>query len=107
MQNDIPFTPDLGLSPEVVPFFDEQTNTISYIVRDPGSDACAVVDSVMDIDYAAGRITHDGADRIIAHIREKGWKIEWPRANASLRLPPWPASLSAGSIPMSMRSWRR
>ena len=77
MQNDIPFTPDLGLSPEVVPFFDEQTNTISYIVRDPGSDACAVVDSVMDIDYAAGRITHDGADRIIAHIREKGWKIEW------------------------------
>ena len=77
MQNDIPFTPDLGLSPEVVPFFDEQTNTISYIVRDPGSDACAVVDSVMDIDYAAGRITHDGADRIIAHIREKGWKVEW------------------------------
>ena len=57
--------------PEVQPFFDEATNTISYIVRDPGSDACAVIDSVMDIDYAAGRITSDHADRMIAAIREQ------------------------------------
>jgi glyoxylase-like metal-dependent hydrolase (beta-lactamase superfamily II) len=31
----------------------------------------------MDIDYAAGRITHDGADRIIDHIRRRGWRLEW------------------------------
>ncbi len=65
MRDPLPFAADLRVKPEVVPFFDAATNTISYVVRDPSSDACAVVDSVMDIDYAAGRITHDGADRII------------------------------------------
>lgn len=73
----IPFVPDLSTRPEVVAFFDEPTNTISYIVRDPNSNACAVIDSVMDFDYAAGQITYDGADRIIAHIRENGWSLEW------------------------------
>ncbi|MEO0761238.1 MAG: MBL fold metallo-hydrolase [Pseudomonadota bacterium] len=63
--------------PDVTGFFDPATNTISYVVRDPGSTACAVIDSVMDIDYAAGRITHEGADRIIAHIRERGLDLEW------------------------------
>ncbi len=73
----LPFTPDLSVKPEVIAFFEPQTNTISYILRDPNSDACAVIDSVMDIDYAAGRITHDSADKIIDTIREKGWKVEW------------------------------
>ena len=68
---------DPATKPEVTAFFDPQTNTISYVVQDPGSDACAVVDSVMDIDYAAGRIFFESADRIIAHIREKGLKLEW------------------------------
>jgi glyoxylase-like metal-dependent hydrolase (beta-lactamase superfamily II) len=73
----IPFTPELSVHPEVVPFFDPATNTISYIVHDPGSPACAVVDSVMDFDYAAGRISFEHADAIVAHIRERGWKLEW------------------------------
>ena len=77
MHDPLPFAADLRVKPEVVPFFDAATNTISYVVRDPFSDACAVVDSVMDIDYAAGRITHDGADRIIDHIRRSGWRLEW------------------------------
>lgn len=47
---------DMTIKPEVQAFFDEATNTISYIVKDPSSSACAIVDSVMDIDYAAGRI---------------------------------------------------
>jgi glyoxylase-like metal-dependent hydrolase (beta-lactamase superfamily II) len=68
---------DLSVKPEVTAFFDEPTNTISYVVKDPASNACAVVDSVMDIDYAAGRITYDGADRIIAFIKEKGLTVEW------------------------------
>lgn len=58
-------------------FFDAPTNTISYVVRDPDSTACAVVDSVMDIDYAAGRIVYEGADAIIAAIRARGWTVEW------------------------------
>jgi glyoxylase-like metal-dependent hydrolase (beta-lactamase superfamily II) len=68
---------DLSVKPDVTAFFDEPTNTISYVVKDPLSNACAVVDSVMDIDYAAGRITYDGADKIIAFIKEKGLTVEW------------------------------
>ena len=63
--------------PEVTAFFDPQTNTISYVVKDPASTACAVVDSVMDIDYAAGRISFESADRIIDFIRENGLTVEW------------------------------
>ena len=59
---------DMNIVPDVKAFFDEATNTISYVVKDPNSNACAVVDSVMDIDYAAGRITFDHADQIIADI---------------------------------------
>ena len=68
---------DLSCKPEVVPFFDEDTNTFSYVVRDPGSRACAVVDSVLDIDYAAGRLSTDGADKIIDYIRQHTLQLVW------------------------------
>jgi glyoxylase-like metal-dependent hydrolase (beta-lactamase superfamily II) len=68
---------DMSVTPDVKAFFDPDTNTISYVVKDPGSDACAVVDSVMDIDYAAGRITYGHADEIIAWITANGLKLEW------------------------------
>ena len=77
MSAPLPFTPDLSLKPEVTAFFDEATNTVSYVVKDPGSNACAVVDSVMYIDYAAGRIAYESADAIIAFIRDKGLELEW------------------------------
>jgi glyoxylase-like metal-dependent hydrolase (beta-lactamase superfamily II) len=75
--NAIPHRVDLSVKPEVTAFFDASTNTISYVVKDPASNACAVVDSVMDIDHAAGRITYDSADAIVAHIRDHGLKLEW------------------------------
>src|SRR6056297_3943098 len=68
---------NMDVHPQVTAFFDEDTNTISYVVKDPGSDACAVVDSVMDIDMAAGRITYDQADAMIAHIEREGLDLEW------------------------------
>ncbi len=68
---------DLSVKPEVTGFFDPATNTISYVVKDPASQHCAIVDSVMDIDYAAGRITYDHADQIIAFVREKGLTVDW------------------------------
>ena len=68
---------DLSKRPEVTGFFDKDTNTISYVVKDPDSSACAVVDSVMDIDYAAGRIAYHSADRLIEYIRRHGLKLEW------------------------------
>lgn len=72
-----PYPVHMDIRPEVTGFFDPATNTISYVVKDPASDSCAVVDSVMDIDYAAGRITYDHADAIIAHIRDRGLRLEW------------------------------
>jgi glyoxylase-like metal-dependent hydrolase (beta-lactamase superfamily II) len=70
-------TADLTVKPEVTGFFDPATNTISYVVKDPNSRACAIVDSVMDIDYAAGRITYDHADQIVAHVRAQGLTVDW------------------------------
>lgn len=68
---------DISVKPEVEAFFDPATNTISYVVKDPSSNACAVIDSVMDIDYAAGRITYAHADAIIDYIRKNALKLEW------------------------------
>ena len=68
---------NMNVVPEVSAYFDEASNTISYIVKDPDSDHCAIVDSVMDIDYAAGRITYDHADKMIDEIRERGLTLDW------------------------------
>lgn len=68
---------NLAVKPEVEAFFEPATNTISYVVKDPSSNACAVVDSVMDINYAAGRISYDHADTIIDYIRKHDLKLEW------------------------------
>ena len=68
---------DMTAKPDVTAFFDEATNTISYVVRDPDSNSCAVIDSVMDIDYAAGRISYESADKIIEHIKADKLELEW------------------------------
>lgn len=72
-----PLPRDLGVRPDVTPFFDAGTNTVSYVVRDPQSRACAVFDSVLDIDYAAGRLAYENADKIIAFIEREGLVLEW------------------------------
>jgi glyoxylase-like metal-dependent hydrolase (beta-lactamase superfamily II) len=71
------YTTDLSVKPDVTAFFDEDSNTISYVVKDPGSNACAIVDSVMDIDYAAGRVSYRHADEIIDFVRKEGLAVEW------------------------------
>ncbi len=68
---------NMSVAPQVEGFFDPASNTISYIVKDPASDACTIIDSVLDIDYAAGRISYDSADRLIDAIRERGLSLEW------------------------------
>lgn len=65
------------IQPLVTPFFDDQTNTYSYVVKDPASQSCAVIDSVLDIDYAAGRISTAGADRLITYIRDQQLELGW------------------------------
>ncbi len=68
---------DMSAKPIITPFFDERSNTISYVVQEPSGLACAVIDVVMDIDYAAGALDFSGADKMIAHIREQGLNLEW------------------------------
>lgn len=68
---------DMTIRPEVQAFFDEATNTITYLVKDPVSNSCALIDTVMDIDYAAGRITFAHADELILQIETQGLKLEW------------------------------
>ena len=65
------------MSPNVTAFFDDATNTISYVVRDPESAACAVIDSVLDFDYASGRTGTDSADVIAGFVRDGGLDVEW------------------------------
>ncbi|SDK42695.1 MBL fold metallo-hydrolase [Billgrantia gudaonensis] len=63
--------------PVVTHFFDEPTNTFSYVVRDPDSRTCAILDSVLDFDYAAGRTDVRSADAIIDFIEREGLRVEW------------------------------
>jgi glyoxylase-like metal-dependent hydrolase (beta-lactamase superfamily II) len=76
-QSSIKFNVDLSQVPEVVHFFDEQSNTFSYVVKDPQSNSCAIIDSVLDIDYAAGRLSYMGADQIIDYVLKNDLKVEW------------------------------
>ena len=65
------------MNPAVHAFFDEATNTITYLVREPEGRACAVIDSVLDFDYASGRTDTRSADAVIAFIQAEGLKLEW------------------------------
>ena len=63
--------------PIVTHFFDEPTNTFSYVVQDHDRSACAIIDSVLDFDYAAGRTDVRSANQIIAFVREKRLEVAW------------------------------
>ena len=65
------------MHPEVTSFFDDATNTITYVVRDPQGMACAIIDSVLDFDYASGRTDTKSADAVVAFVRDKGYRVDW------------------------------
>ena len=64
-------------SMQIEPFFDEVTNTVSYLVLDRTTNVCAIVDSVLDYDPKAGRTSTRSAERIVARVRELGAQVEW------------------------------
>ncbi|HAE90657.1 MAG TPA: MBL fold metallo-hydrolase [Idiomarina sp.] len=66
-----------ALKPVVTHFFDEPTNTYSYVVQDPNSSHCAIVDSVLDFDYAAGRTSTESAERILKFIKDNHLTVDW------------------------------
>ena len=61
--------------PVILGFFDEPTNTVSYLVADPESGQAAVIDPVFDYDHKSGKASTKSADEILAKARERGFTI--------------------------------
>lgn len=64
-------------TPEVTGFFDEATYTISYVVADPDTKRCAIIDSLLDFDQTSGRTSTESADQLISFVREHGLACDW------------------------------
>lgn len=64
-------------TPDIRAFFDEDTYTVSYVVRDPGSRAAAIIDSVLDFDPASGRTSTRSADAIADYVSGNDLVVEW------------------------------
>lgn len=65
------------MTPDVKAFFDTATNTVSYVVKDPNGNKCAIIDSVLDFDYASGHTDTKSADEVIAYVKAEGLEPEW------------------------------
>ncbi|MCD1638062.1 MBL fold metallo-hydrolase [Stutzerimonas frequens] len=65
------------MNAHVEPFFDPATFTYSYVVSDPETRQCAVIDSVLDYDPASGRTSHATAQRLVDYVREQDLKVQW------------------------------
>lgn len=62
---------------EVTAFFDEATNTVSYVLADAETGSCAIIDPVLDFDPASGRTSRLAADRMIGFIRDNELDADW------------------------------
>ena len=63
--------------PEVHTFFDEATHAACHIVKDPASNAVAIIDTILDFDAAAGRTETTHADMLINEITRNDWQVAW------------------------------
>lgn len=62
---------------EIKAFYDEATNTVSYVISDDSTGKAAIIDSVLDFDYASGAISYSGADAILAYIHAHELVVDW------------------------------
>ena len=65
------------LRPSIAGFFDETTNTVSYVVHDPATNDAAIIDSVLDYEAASGRTSHGSADRIVEYVTSNNLQVTW------------------------------
>lgn len=63
--------------PQVQHFFDQQTNTFSYVVTDPSSLRCTIIDSVLDYDAPSATTKTTQADLIIDYVHQNSLSVEW------------------------------
>lgn len=66
-----------SVHPEVTAFFHEATFSVSYLVADPTTGHAALIDTVLDYDHKAGRISTVAADAVIAAVRDRKLTIDW------------------------------
>ncbi len=64
-------------SPAIRAFFDEATNTVSYLVFDTEAKRAAIIDPVLDYDHRTGKASTKSADAMLAAAREEGGTIDW------------------------------
>ncbi|MEM7193211.1 MAG: MBL fold metallo-hydrolase, partial [Pseudomonadota bacterium] len=64
-------------NPDIRAFFDEATNTVSYLVSDPETNLAAVIDPVLDFDHKSGQANTDSANEILAQAEKDGLNIVW------------------------------
>jgi len=67
----------LAPAPCVRAFFDETTCTVSYVVYDPDTKQCAVLDSVLDFDPASGSTATVAAQALVDTIRAQDLEVVW------------------------------
>lgn len=65
------------MGPRVKAFFDEVTNTVTYVVADPHNKVCMIIDPVLDFDPASGRTSTDSADEVIGYLERNGLGVIW------------------------------
>jgi len=58
-------------------FFDPDTATFTYIVSDPATHKCAIIDSVLNYDQDAGKTSEDSINKVIAYIADEKLEVEW------------------------------
>ena len=63
--------------PDIQSFFDEATNTITYLVADPATQVAAIIDPVLDYDHRSGKAATRSADAVLAAAAAKRLRIEW------------------------------
>jgi hypothetical protein len=63
--------------PEVKGFFDERTSSIQYVVSDPSTRLCAIVDPVLDFDERSGATATKNADAVLGYVEKQGLEVEW------------------------------
>ena len=65
------------MNPDVTAFFDEGTNTLTYVLSEPGGPAAAIIDSVLDYDSASGRTDTRAAAAVVAFVQGRGLRVDW------------------------------
>lgn len=58
-------------------FYDKDTATFTYVLADEATKKCAVIDSVLNYDINAGKVSSASADLVISYIKQNNFTVEW------------------------------